>query len=141
VEALLAERSARRTAFEARPGTRLVVEAAEGQPLWPQGFDPLNVHRVDGGVLHTRFLRLGNEGGYVEMVVEPGAEVEALTEAAGPHPLFNGVSRLVIAGLTEPEVEEADGAVSLRARGVTLQLSGAAVEQSEGEVRIRLAPR
>ena len=49
--AIATSRAARRVAFDARGGARVVVLAADGAPLWPQGFDPLNVERVNGGVL------------------------------------------------------------------------------------------
>src|SRR5690606_15282135 len=76
--AFIAMRTERRSAFDARAGWRVVVEAADGRPLWPQGFDPLNVERVDGGLLHTRFLRLGNDAGELLAIDEEGADVEAL---------------------------------------------------------------
>ena len=52
-----------------------------------------HVERVDGGILHTRFLRLGNDGATIE-AVDGAADLEAFTEAAGAHPLFNGVRRV-----------------------------------------------
>src|SRR5690606_13810956 len=45
-----------RSEFLEQPGWRLVVVAADN-PLFPQGFDPLNLRLVGGGeVLHTRWL-------------------------------------------------------------------------------------
>ena len=140
VEALAAAREARVAAFEGRPGWRVIVEAA-GQPLWPQGFDPLNVERVgDARVLHTRFLRLGNGAGQLEVLDAGEADVEALTEGAGAHPLFNGVARMVVAGLSEPEVREAEGAVAVRAPGFTAEFRGARLVRTGETVTIRLDP-
>ena len=138
VDALAAARAERLAAFEDRPGWRVVVEAA-GQPLWPQGFDPLNVERVGAArVLHARFLRLGNEAGHLEAIDGGAADVEALTEGAGPHPLFNGVVRVVLTGLPAPEVNEAGGAVVVSAPGFTAAFDGAHVVREGRTVTVRL---
>jgi len=121
--ALDVARAERRRAFDARAGWRIVIEAADGKPLWPQGFDPLNVTRVAGGILHTRFLRLGNESGFLEVLDQAGVDVEALTEGAGAHPLFNGVRRVSIVGMGKPETSTEGGHLKLRAPGVTIELS------------------
>jgi hypothetical protein len=114
------------------------VSSAGGQPLWPQGFDPLNVERVEGGILHTRMLRLGNDSGELQVLDEGGADVEALTEGAGEHPLFNGVLRVEIAGLVAPEVEDEAGHVFIKVPGLTLSLRGASVEQRGETVFVEL---
>ena len=36
--------------------------------LWPQGFDPMNVRRLDTVLLHTRFLSLGNDASTFEVM-------------------------------------------------------------------------
>ena len=129
VAALEGERERRLAAFEGKPGWRVVVEAGGGEPLWPQGFDPLNVERVGAGrVLHTRYLRLGNAAGRLEVL-----NAEALTDGAGLHPLFQGVRRLEVTGLAQPDVSEAEGKVSVRAAGLTLEFNGSSVTRS-GEV-------
>lgn len=140
-----AARVERRKAFDARPGWRVVVEAADGSPLWPQGFDPLNVERVEGGVLHTRMLRLGNDAGELQMLdgeetklAGVRADVEALSEGVGPHPIFNGVRRLVIAGLGKPETAVTQAGVTVRAPGLTADFKGASLEVSGTEVLVRL---
>ncbi len=136
-----AARAERKRAFDGRPGWRVVVEAADGLPLWPQGFDPLNVERVDGGVLHARMLRLGNDAGELLVLDEAGADVEALTEGVGPHPLFNGVRRVVVAGMAEPQVEQSGTGVALRAPGLTADFKQASVETSGSGVVVRLGAR
>jgi hypothetical protein len=128
----------RRRTFDSLPGWRVAIRVANGQPLWPQGFDPLNVERVEGGLLHTRFLQLGNDAGEIRMIDEAGADLEALTEAVGPHPLFNGVRLAVIAGLAEPAIQVKDGEVSVSRPGVTIRLRGAAVRRGAREVLIVL---
>ena len=38
-----------------------MMVAVGGEPLWPRGFDPLNLQVLaDGSLLHTRFLQFGN---------------------------------------------------------------------------------
>jgi hypothetical protein len=131
-------RGERRKEFEARPGWRVVVQPAEGQPLWPQGFDPLNVERVEGGFLHTRFLRLGSDAGELRAIDVAGADLEALTEGVGPHPLFNGVRRVTIAGLAKPEINREGRQVSLTAPGLTARFKDADVQVSGTELLVRL---
>ena len=134
VAALAAERARRLAAFEGKPGWRVVVEVGGGEPLWPQGFDPSRVETVGGkSVLHTRFLRLGNGAGRLEML-----NAEALTEGAGAHPLFQGIRRVVLTGLAEPEVSEAEGKVSVRTAHLTMEFRGATVAQSGEVVTVRL---
>ncbi len=141
VAAVLAEQIKRREAFEARPGWRVVVKAADGEPLWPQGFDPLNVDRVLGGVLHMRFLRLGNDSGQLEAIDAQEADIEALTEGAGPHPLFNGVQQVVIAGLAKPDVRMEAEHVTVRASGFAASFERASVHQSPKKLVVKLEPR
>ena len=136
--AVVSARRDRREEFDARPGWRVVVESAAGQPLWPQGFDPLNVERVDGGILHTRFLQLGNDTGTMQALDEAGADLESLTEGAGAHPLFNGVKKSIVAGLAEPVIERSGKGVDLRAPGLTLHFDAARVTTRGQEVRIQV---
>lgn len=140
VTAMIAARGERRRVFDARPGWRVVVLAAEGQPLWPQGFDPLNVERVEGGVLHTRFLNLGNDAGELRAIDEVGADIEALTDGVGPHPLFNGIRRVAVAGLGKPEIRAEGRQVTVSAPGFTARFQNARVEVNGTEVLVRLEP-
>lgn len=94
---------------------------------------------MEGGLLHTRFLRLGNDSGELQAVDEAGADVDALTEAAGANPLFNGVARLTVAGLAgRPEVEGDDARITLRAPGFTASFRDADVEERGRVLVIRL---
>ena len=137
VERVLVLRGERRDQFESQPGWQVVVQADETSPLWPKGFDPLNVRRVDGGILHTRFLKLGNASGALEVMGDT-----ALTEAVGPHPLFNGVRRLTLAGLeAEPQVGIEGEHVTIKSPSFNADFTGANVERSGEQVIVRLAPR
>lgn len=133
--ALDARRETLRREFAARVGWRIVVNAEPGAPLWPQGFDPLNVRRVGASdALHTRHLKLGNDAGAIESF-----HPHMLTSGAGAHPLFNGVSRLTVAGLAaEPSVREQDGKVTLEAAGVKAEFLGARVERTGQTINVNL---
>ena len=136
VERVLALRGERRDRFESQPGWTIVVQADDTSPPWPRGFDPLNVHRVDGGILHTRFLKLGNDSGALEIMGDP-----ALTEAAGPHPLFNGVRRLILAGLeAEPQIDVDGEHVRINLSGFSADFTGASVQRSDRQITIGLGP-
>lgn len=136
IQDLQKERKRALDAFELKRGWRLIVEAADGAPLWPQGFDPLNVTRLDDKrVLHTRFVKLGNDGGHVEVI---GAT--SLSEGLGAHPLFNGLKRLELTGLTQPVVQETGDVVSVKAEGLDLQFKKAKVATSGETVRVVLLP-
>lgn len=136
---VVAARTTRRKAFDTRPGWHVVVRAA--QPLWPQGFDPLNVERIDGGFLHTRFIKLGNDAAELRMIDEGGADLEGLTEGFGPHPLFNGVRTLRVAGLSEPQTTTAGTEVTVSAPGFTARFANATVAASGRTIVITVGPK
>jgi hypothetical protein len=124
--------SHRKQDFLTAIGVRLEIVAGK-EPLWPQGFDPWNVVVLgDKEVLHTRWLKLGNGSGAVEVLGR-----SALTEAAGAHPLFNGVRQVIVTGLADPKVSQADGKVTIEAQGVKVSFS-ASVERESNLVRIQL---
>ncbi|MFT3808084.1 hypothetical protein [Arenimonas sp.] len=136
IQELQKERQRALEQLEAKPGWRLIVEAANGAPLWPQGFDPLNVVRIDGKrVLHTRFVKLGNDGGQVEVI---GAA--SLSEGLGAHPLFNGLKSLQITGLPPPTVQQVNGGAIITAQGLALQFKKATATTSGETVRVVLLP-
>jgi hypothetical protein len=135
VEDLRARKSELRREFLARPGWTLLVVAGTGAPLWPQNFDPWNVRTLGRGeVLHTRWIKVGNSSGTVEVL-----DRASLTEGLGPHPLFNGVARITVAGLSaEPDVREQGDTTTLKAEGLTATLKGARVERSGQTITVRL---
>jgi hypothetical protein len=127
-------RAKARDEFLSQPGWRLVVEANEA-PLFPQGFDPLNVRVVDEGeVLHARYLKLAGEGAAIEVMGRA-----SLTRAAGTHPLFNGVRTLTVTGIDrEPVVSERDGALAFQAEGISGTFRNAVVDRVERVITVRL---
>lgn len=134
VAALVSKREALRRDFLARPGWKLEL-TVEGSPLFPQGFDPLNVERVGAReVLHTRYLKLGGGAGFIEIINR-----HSLTEGAGEHPLFNGLRRLTVTGLaSEPAVAESGGKTTVTADNLKAEFTGAHVTRSGQTLFIRL---
>lgn len=132
IAALRVDRERVRTAFEQRAGWTVIVETSGGEPLWPQGFDPLNVERVAATqVLHTRFVALGNSLGKLEVL-----DASAMSTGVGPHPLFQGINRVLLTGLTKPELVDNDGVIRLAASGVTLEFRKARVVQQGDTIRV-----
>lgn len=134
VAGLTASLQAERDRFLAVPGWQVVIDASRAV-LIPSGFDPLNVKLVTAGeVLHTRFVKLGNDGGTLEVLGRG-----ALSESAGAHPLFNGVRVVTITGLdSEPVVTGADGLIKLVASGVSAEFKHATMQREGKVIRIVL---
>ncbi len=133
IAALARRRDEARASFLGLKGWRIVVVCA-GAPLMPAGFDPLNVTVLGGGeVLHTRWLKLASGAGTVEILGH-----ESLTSAAGEDPLFSGVARLTVAGLTQEPVESSGGAPTISAPGLSVSLAGARVEHSGQTLTVTL---
>ncbi len=132
---LAAKREALRRDFLAQPGWRLELVAGDGAPLFPQGFDPLNVVRVGAReVLHTRYLKLGGGAGVIELINR-----RSLTEGAGEHPLFNGLRRLIVTGLAaEPAVAESGGKTTITAENLKAEFKNAEVTRSGQTLLVRL---
>ena len=141
-EGVAAARTERRRMFDAHSGWRLIILPAAGRPLWPQGFDPLNTELVDGGVLHTRFLELGNDDGRVRMIDEPSADLTAFTVGAGAHPLFNGVREVHVTAPQRPELTGGSGGapLTIRAAGLVATFPRATAEERGRTIVVRLAP-
>lgn len=119
------------------PSTR----AAPGRPLWPREFDPLSLELVEGGLLYTRFVQLGNDAAEVRVVREGDARIATLTEAAGSHPLLGGVRRTVVAlppSAPAPQVADDGAAVTVRAPQLTARFENAGAERRGREVMVRL---
>ncbi len=128
----------RQRAFETKEGWRVVIQSAKGRPLWPQGFDPLNVDRVDGALIHTRFLKLGNDAGQMTAIDEEGADVEARTEGIGPHPIFNGVSWVEVVLSVRPSVSRAAGTLTIKGPGFTAEFRNATLDESGRQLLVQL---
>lgn len=137
VELTRLTRAAIRDDFFGRPGWRIVVVAAS-EPLSPQGFDPLNVEMLGPGeVLHTRWVKLGNSAGSLEVL-----DARAVTESAGTHPLFEGVRRVTVTGVREePEVRESATGITLKATGVTAEFGGARLEREGRTITVLVSKR
>lgn len=136
IASLIDRRATMRREFEAQAGWKIIVKADAGAPLWPQGFDPLNVLRLGAReVLHTRYLKLGNDAGAIEIL-----ERRSLTEGAGrEHPLFNGVRQLTLAGIAvEPTTQESEGKTMISAANIKGEFRGARLERAGQTISIIL---
>ena len=112
-----------------------MVIAKPGAPLFPQGFDPSNIDRLDAHlVLHRRWLKLGNAAGSIETLNRA-----SVSEGAGEHPIFNGVRIFTIAGLAdEPTVRDQNGAVTIQADGVHGEFKSARAVRNAHEITVTL---
>jgi len=121
-EGIVKARADARAAFVNATGWKVIIECPEGTPLWPAGFDPMNVTALEGGeILHTRWVKLKNDSGKVEV-----NEGLALTEPAGEHPLFNGVSCLTVTGIKDkPVLKRVGEVVSYDNGALSFTLTGA----------------
>jgi hypothetical protein len=135
VAELLEGRAALRREFESMEGWKVVITADEGAPLMLKGFDPMNVCRLsETEVLHTRFLKLGNDAGALEVMNR-----KSMTEAVGGHPLFSGVGRITVAGIpNEPRVAVSGDKATISGDGFDAEFLGARVTRSDRCVEIAL---
>ena len=118
-----------------RAGWKLVV-VSDAEPLSPQGFDPLNVERLaPGEVLHSRWVKLGNSKGSLEVL-----NARAVTESAGRHPLFEGVRRVTVSGLAkEPAVRESPSGIAFEGTGVAGEFRGATWDREGRTITVRVS--
>ncbi len=132
VAELVEGRVKRRQEFLNVPGWRLEVVAGR-EPLWPQGFDPWNTEPLGHKeILHSRWLKVGNGSGAIEVLNHA-----SLTEAAGEHPLFNGVRELIVTGLKQLRVSDSAGKVAIDAPGAKGEFTGTVVRSGQ-TIRINL---
>jgi hypothetical protein len=127
-----------------RQGARLVIEVMPGaEPFRVQRFDPINLMVLEAGAIaHANYLTLSVPQGTVELT-NPGfvrgtfGGTASVTEAAGRHPLSDGVRRLTIAGIQgAPKLGGDEGTVSVEAPGVRLTLRGAEAHVDGALIRI-----
>lgn len=139
VASLLEQRTTMRREFDAQAGWKIIIKADAGAPLWPQNFDPLNVLRLgQREVLHTRYLKLGNDAGAIEIL-----DRRSLTEGAtAEHPLWGGVRQLTLAGIaSEPATLESAGTTTINAANIKGEFRGARLERAEQTLILILQPQ
>ncbi len=139
-----ARRQRLRADFSERPGGRIMIDVMAGaEPFRVQRFDPINLMVLDAGAIaHANYLTLSVPQGSVELT-NPGfvrgtsGGTVSVTEAAGRHPLSDGVRRLTIAGIQgAPKVGGDEGTVGVEAPGVRLTLRGAEAHVDGALIRI-----
>jgi len=69
---------------------------------------------------------------------EAGADLEARTEGVGPHPLFNGIAWVEVAGLAKPTIERAPGRLVIRAPGFSADFKNATAQESGQQLLVQL---
>ena len=132
VERVQLERSqARQSALQS---AALSLEVTTREPLFPQGFDPMNLRLLsENEVLHARFLQLGNASGSLELF-----SLSAITRGAGQHPLFDGVGHVTIALPERPTITDDGHSLELHGQGLTLRFTGANLERASKTWRVQL---
>jgi hypothetical protein len=136
VAATVENREREREGFLGAEGWTLEVVADRMEDaFWSATFDPMNVTRFGPGeVLHKRMLTLSGTSGTFEAM-----DQQVLTEAAGEHPIFSGICRIVAAGLdSEPTIQEQEGKVTVEAEGITASLAVTSVERRERVITIHM---
>jgi hypothetical protein len=131
---VLGRRAELREEFLARQGWQLVIEVSGKAPLWPEQFDPWNVVPLaNGEILHQRHLRLGGDHGRIDLL-----DHWAITSAAGAHPLFNGIRRVLVAGLaTAPVLTSRGDSVFVSGNGLDGRFTGMAVDTAAQRITLR----
>jgi hypothetical protein len=136
IAALLESRKVEAREFLGAEGWTLeiVADGAEGA-FTSVTFDPMNLKLVgEDEILHRRMLKLAGPSGTFEAM-----DRSVLTQAAGDHPLFSGIRRVVAAGLEdEPAVREENGETIITADGITASVSAEAVDRQGRVVTVRL---
>jgi hypothetical protein len=136
VAVILENREREREQFLGAPGWTVEIVAGEMEnAFWSATFDPMNVVRLGPGeVLHKRMLKLSGKSGTFKAM-----DHGVLTEAAGEHPIFSGICRIVAAGLgSEPAISEEDGEVTIEADGITASLSVTGIEHEGRTIIVRM---
>ena len=117
------------------PGWSVEVLAPAVAPLFPQGFDPMNLCVVDmKHVIHQRWAKVGNAAGQLEIL-----DRAMLTEGQGNHPMFEGMLRALVTGLEkEPALSVEDGAVEISVQDLTVSFTGAELKRQGRRITIIL---
>jgi hypothetical protein len=127
-----------------REGGRVVIDVETGaDPFRVQRFDPINLIVLDAQTIaHANYLSLAVPQGTVELT-NPGFErggfggTVGVTEAAGRHPLSDGVRRVTIVGVQGASTVGRDaGTVTVEAPGVRLSLRGVETRVEGGLISI-----
>ena len=136
VSGILVERARQRDEFFGADGWRLVIDVGnQSNVFWSAGFDPMNMVRLqEREVLHKRWVKLSGATGVVEVMNR-----QALTVGVGPHPMFDGVKRVVLTGLEDEPIFVVKGENAIiEMEGLTAKFSSVAVSRDEHAVTVRI---
>ena len=133
IEALAIRDRSERDRFETAPGWMIEI-LGDAEPLFPARFDPLNVRVLDERhVLHTRWLTVSSASITAEVLGR-----SALTRGLPGHPLFNGLDRVWISGLTEPRVETHGDTTRIAVDGLSITAVGATIDRDGQRISVRV---
>ncbi|GBE29619.1 MAG TPA: hypothetical protein ENH10_08190 [Bacteroidetes bacterium] len=120
--------------WDKEEGYRIILDATM-YPMIAIGFDLYNIrHLEDNKLFHDHWLKLTNNHGVVEIQDQP-----MMTWPAGDHPLYTGIERLEITGLSyPPELEEKGDSLILRWTGGEMRLINALLEEMDGTISVKL---
>ncbi len=148
--AQLVERQQRlRVELLARPGARIIITVGDGaEPFAVKRFDPINLFVLDAGeVAQANFITLAGPHGSIELTNpafarQSFAGTVAITVAAGPHPLANGIRQVTIVGVQDgPRVEREKDALTIVGKGLRLELRGADARADGETLRVTVPGR
>jgi len=110
--------------FLGKPGFKVIFDCGNS-PLMPAGFDPMNMEKVSQNeLLHKRWLKLNNNNATIEML-----NIETLSQGLGGHPMFNGVSQVIITGLNAlPDIHEKEGKIEFKTENISADIGHADME-------------
>lgn len=120
--------------FISKPGYKIILDCGK-RPLWPSGFDPMNIEKLNKiELLHKRWLKLSGERAELEIL-----GTESMTEGAKDHPLFNGVKKVVIAGLSDkPEIILDNRKIKIKNSKINIEIENAEIDNRENALFIYL---
>jgi hypothetical protein len=115
-------------------GYKIILDAS-AYPMNPTGFDLTHVLRMDDNRLfHDTWLKLRNNIGVIEV-----RNQRMLTWPAGDHPLFDGIERLEIVGISDPPVAHENGdTVNVKWRDGEMEFTGVQLVDHEGVMTITM---
>jgi hypothetical protein len=121
-------------AFLKKPGYKIILDCGS-RPLQPTGFDPMNMEKLSQSeVLHKRWVKLAGNQAEVEVL-----GMEALTEGAQGHPLFNGVKKITITGIADkPEIIRENQQIRIKNGNISLAVGQGTVETKDDTFLIHL---
>ncbi|MBN2135076.1 MAG: hypothetical protein JW737_05055 [Acidobacteria bacterium] len=111
--------------FEDPDEYKIIVDSS-ANPLFPKGFDPMNIISVDKKrIIHKRFLKLGNKNSNLEMLNTSG-----ITTGTDKHPLYYGITKAEFnLGKKQPTFEQQNTNLKITTDSLKLELNNVDITQ------------